>query len=221
MSPRYRIVDATWLVSAAARPRPRASGWVHTALTSAKPGTCMRSPAMARSRPPSKAPTYPPSSIVLGRNGPGRRQLDEVEHLGHVVDVQGTHLDGRYRRERIVGHHLVAVGLQQDLPAVGRGRHGVAEEHDDVARPGEVGQRRPAVVVHHVDPVEGRDRTLVAAGAVALVGDGSLGGAEGVPDDVVEHRHMDRRHLATCREVAPNGDAGRARPRWSRSVGPV
>ena len=52
------------------RPWPRKSGWVQTPLSSVKPSSCSRSPAMAISRPSRRTPMKRPSSCVRSRNGP-------------------------------------------------------------------------------------------------------------------------------------------------------
>ena len=57
---RSTMPSATRRVSAAASPRPRASGCVHTALTSVYPGMRMRSPAIAIRRSPSGASSNTP-----------------------------------------------------------------------------------------------------------------------------------------------------------------
>ena len=76
---------ATRCESAAARPRPRASGCVHTALTSVNSGVCSRSPAIATS-----APSSIDAEVVAELDRPRSErprlgEFDQGQHLGNVA----------------------------------------------------------------------------------------------------------------------------------------
>ena len=62
---------------------------MQTALISVQPAKRMRSPAMAMSAPPSRIPTYLPSSIVLSMNGPGSvsRTSSDISGTSSAVSV--------------------------------------------------------------------------------------------------------------------------------------
>ena len=64
------ISSITHDISSRAYPRPRASGCVHTPLTSMNPGTCIRFPAIASSRPPRKSRRTSPAPSSASETAP-------------------------------------------------------------------------------------------------------------------------------------------------------
>ena len=98
-----------------ARPRPRWAASVQTALISVKPGGCMRSPAIATARRPSRTPRYVPSSIVRVTNGPGFVRSTSASISGTSASAErlelgrsASDLASSARRERRRQPHLAA-----------------------------------------------------------------------------------------------------------------
>ena len=138
----------TCAVSAAARPRPRASGWVQTALTS---GRARRAQPLARHRQQAAALLVADVRPELERAGPERpwlRHRDQFARRRCIVGPQLHELEWRLARPAVeaqisVEHHLEPDAELSHDPASWCGQgHGTDEEHDAV-RPGEIGQVGP------------------------------------------------------------------------------
>src|ERR1700724_1700073 len=122
-----RVTAAT---RAPAKPRPRKSGCVQTALTSAKPGGANRWPAIAARRPSTRVPRQPPSLAVWARSARGSVRAARATISGKSVDFNGTMIstrgagwgDGR-------AHHLNERSTAENLPI--RRRLGWAFEKED------------------------------------------------------------------------------------------
>lgn len=67
---------------------PRWSGWAQTPLSSVKPSTRSRRPAMATSSPSCFTPMKGPSSRVLERKGPGRVRVARASMAGASAGVR-------------------------------------------------------------------------------------------------------------------------------------
>ena len=235
VSPRSWMAAATWRVTTAARPRPRASGWVHTALDL---GVARQAHPLAGHGDEPVAVEHADVAAEVdraGRERPRLGELDEREHLRQVVVGERPDLDGRSgpaparrrppsggpaRRRRAPA--LRAARARRRGTGRPRGPGRPASARSAQARSSNVSTAwnsetsRPVATGHAVGFGEralrgGRGRARPRCRA-----DGCSPARLGAPTSPVRAGALTA--TSPC-AATRRGDAGRASPRWSRSVG--